>query len=84
MPGDSSKTFSDGSQFGIEVSSCNTPETLSAMLEFAAERHLKIDRFMECRGISRLTDSDIKAMASLAQEADAGLYLSIGARAIVW
>lgn len=82
MPEDSNKTFSDGSHFGIEVSSCNTPETLSAMLDFAAERQLRIDRFMECRGISRLTDSDIKAMATLCHQAGAGLYLSIGARAI--
>lgn len=77
----STRNFEDGSHYGLELSSANSPEIIEQMLKLCSEFDLQINRFIECRGIVRLTDSDIKSMVELCAREEKGLYLSVGARA---
>lgn len=74
--------FPAGGHYGIELSSINNLDVLSASLRLADEYECTIDRVDECRGILRLPDAEISEMASVCSERSVGLVMSIGPRAI--
>ncbi len=76
------QTFSDGSHYGIELSSMNNPQILSQALKLAKRYRVKVDRVIECRGIMRLPDAEIQQMVAMCADEQIGLLLSIGPRAI--
>jgi len=78
----SSRQFLGGGHYGIELSSMNNPKILRQALKFAKQYEVRINRVIECRGICRLPDSDIKEMVTLCASENLGLLLSIGPRAI--
>lgn len=74
--------FSAGGHYGIELSSMNNPKILKQALCFSKEYKIHVDRVIECRGIVRLPDQDIKEMVKICSMEDIGLILSVGPRAI--
>lgn len=78
----STSEFPAGGHYGIELSSVNNLDILSATLRLADEYDLTINRVDECRGILRLPDAEIAEMVSLCRERRIGLLMSIGPRAI--
>jgi hypothetical protein len=74
--------FSAGGHYGIELSSMNNLKVLTKTFQLAKQYNIKIHRAIECRGIVRLPDNEIREMASLCESENAGLILSIGPRAI--
>lgn len=78
----SAQRFSDGSHFGIEISSVNNLAILQRVSELADRYELKINRVDECRGIFRLPDREIREIVSLCGQKNIGLFMSIGPRAI--
>jgi hypothetical protein len=78
---DSSKEFSSGGQYGIEIASAQTPSVMQTMLKFIKKYSFKPNRFTETRGIFRLEDNDIKEMVNICLNENIGLILSVGPRA---
>lgn len=52
--------FQAGGHYGIELSSMNNPKILRRAIELAKQYEIKISRVIECRGIVRLPDAEIK------------------------
>ncbi|MDW6003380.1 peptidase [Vibrio mangrovi] len=75
------KEFSAGGHYGIELSSMNNFSILERALGLSDDYELNVTRFIECRGVMRLPDAEIKDMAQLCQDRKKGLVLSIGPRA---
>jgi len=74
--------FKAGGHYGIEISSMNNVSILQKTFNLAESYGLQIDRVVECRGIVRLPDAEIKQMVDLCIQNDTGLVMSIGPRAI--
>ncbi len=77
----SEKRFARGGQYGIELPSMNSPEIIKFTLEMLEKYQVACDQFVECRGIFRLTDSELTEMVSIARDRSIGLVLSVGPRA---
>lgn len=74
--------FAAGGHYGIELSSMNNPKLLAQALELAKRYQVRISRVIECRGIMRLPDAEIKEMVRICAAEQIGLVMSIGPRAI--
>tara|TARA_Y100000588_G_C14205828_1_gene904614 strand:+ start:899 stop:1840 length:942 start_codon:yes stop_codon:yes gene_type:complete len=77
----SQKRFSSGGQYGIEIASAQTSDTINEMLEVQDELGFKNQRFTETRGIFRLNDKQIEDMVEICKSNNRGLTLSVGPRA---
>ncbi len=75
------KQFSGGGHYGIELSSMNNPKILREALKLAKQSQLDISRAIECRGIMRLPNAELKEMIDICEDNQIGLIMSIGPRA---
>ena len=83
-PGDlpeSPLRFSDGSRCRIEQGGADTPRIIERLITGAEALDFVVHRFVETRGIMRLSDADIREMARLCHDAGSELILSVGPRA---
>lgn len=78
----SKQEFSAGGHYGIELSSMNNLKVLIKTFKLAKQYKFKIHRAIECRGIVRLPDREIKEMVKVCFDEQTGLILSVGPRAI--
>lgn len=74
--------FSDGSHYGIELSSINNLKSLETVLALLESEGIKVNRVDECRGIFRLPDAELSEMIRLSREKKIDIVLSTGPRAI--
>ena len=81
MTSSHAKQFSGGGHYGIELSSMNNPKILRDALKLAKSHQLDISRAIECRGIMRLPNAELKEMVDICEDNQIGLILSIGPRA---
>jgi hypothetical protein len=81
-PSPSDRTFPGGGRYGIELASVNNAAILKSLLDLAKKYSVRVSRCVECRGIVRLPDADIREMVHTCAGEGIGLYLSIGPRAI--
>lgn len=77
----SGREFAYGGHYGIELSSVNNFRILESLLQEACTHELMIDRVVECRGIFRLPDAEIRQMSQLCSDQGIGLIMSVGPRA---
>lgn len=77
----SKKRFSSGGQYGLEIASAQTSDTINNMLEAQDALGFKNQRFTETRGIFRLNDKEIEDMVEICKSNKRGLTLSVGPRA---
>ncbi|KYQ97216.1 hypothetical protein AWY96_01350 [Serratia plymuthica] len=75
------KEFSAGGHYGLEISSMNNFSIIEKALKLSDDYDLNVTRFIECRGIMRLPDEEIRDMAQICQDRKKGLVMSIGPRA---
>ena len=73
--------FSDGSHYGIELSSINSLKSLETVLALTQTEGITINRVDECRGIFRLPNTELAEMISLCREKKIDIVLSVGPRA---
>lgn len=78
----SKSQFTAGGQYGIEIPSVNNLEILESLICFADQLKIPIDRIVECRGIFRLPDDEIKQMVRVCMKRQIGFIMSVGPRAI--
>jgi hypothetical protein len=76
------KEFSSGGHYGIELSSMNNFKILSLTFALIKKYKINVSRMIECRGIVRLPDAEIRDMAKICEDHQVGLVCSIGPRAI--
>ncbi|MBP9777763.1 MAG: hypothetical protein KBD25_01110 [Rickettsiaceae bacterium] len=74
--------FEAGGHFGIELSSMNNLNILLRTLKLTEQYKVKLSRVIECRGIVRLPDAEVKEMVRVCKKEQIGLTMSIGPRAI--
>jgi hypothetical protein len=77
----STKRFSDGAQYRVEIPSVEGPEAFHAVLKAAKEHEIRIHRISQGSGIMLLTDADIEEMVALGREHDIEVCLFVGPRA---
>lgn len=73
--------FPDGAHFRIEVPTCNSPVTFSAILETAEKHDAIINRIDDTFGIMRYTDECILEFLTIAKNYGCEINLSVGPRA---
>ena len=78
---DSTKRFSDGAHYRIEVPGIQGPAPMKALLEATDTYDICIHRITQTKGIMLLTDNEISEMVKLAKDAQVELVLAIGPRA---
>ncbi len=66
--------FSDGSHYGIELSSINSLKSLETVLALTLTEGITINRVDECRGIFRLPNTELAEMISLCREKKLTLF----------
>lgn len=76
----SATEFDAGGHYGIELSSMNNIKTIKRAIKLSNQYNVNISRFIECRGIMRLPDAEIKEMVDLCSSLKKGLIMSIGPR----
>ncbi len=77
----STKRFSDGAQYRMEVPGIQSPGVMQALLEELDSLGTSIHRVTQTTGIMLLSDEEIKEMVSLAAQWQVELVLAIGPRA---
>ncbi|MFN3233819.1 MAG: peptidase [Gammaproteobacteria bacterium] len=65
----------------MEAFKLNNLKLIEEAISLSKQYNIDIDRFIECRGIMRLPDSEIRGMVDLCAESKKGLVMSIGPRA---
>ena len=75
------KRFPDGAQYRVDIPSVEGPRALTAVLEEAEARHVRVHRISQGSGVMLLTDSEIREMAQLGAEANIEVSLFVGPRA---
>ncbi len=78
----SGQEFDAGGHYGIELSSMNNANILLRAVNLAKQLKVPISRIIECRGIMRLPDNEIKEMVKICVGEQMGLIMSVGPRAI--
>lgn len=78
----STQEFSSGGQYAIELSSMNNFKVLSRTFQLVKHYKINVARMIECRGIVRLPDQEIRDMTKICEDENVGLVLSVGPRAI--
>jgi hypothetical protein len=77
----SSRRFSDGAHYRIEIPSVEGPKVLEAVLDEAGRLGVNLHRISQGSGIMLLTDEEIHEMARLGREAQIEVSLFVGPRA---
>ena len=77
----SDKRFPDGAHYRVEIPSVEGPGVLSAVLEEAQRRGVRLHRISQGSGIMLLTDDDLRGMARLGREHRIEVSLFVGPRA---
>jgi HEPN domain-containing protein len=77
----STKRFSDGGQYRIEIPSCEGPNAMQAVIAEAAARRVPIHRVSQGSGIMLQTDDEIRAMLALGDQHGIEVCLFVGPRA---
>ncbi|WP_019594014.1 hypothetical protein [Thioalkalivibrio sp. ALM2T] len=77
----SDKRFADGGQYRFEVPGIQGPAAMKALLAELDKQAIHIHRVTQTKGIMSLTDGEIEAMVTLAEEYRVELILAIGPRA---
>lgn len=77
----STKKFSDGGNFKIEIPTVNSVEAMESVISESIRLGIKINRITETYGIFRHTINEIKQMVQLCGENDSELVMSTGPRA---
>ncbi len=77
----SSRRFSDGGQYRIEIPSTEGPKVLRAVLEEAAARKVPVHRVSQGSGIMLMASAEITDMLAIGREANVEVNLFIGPRA---
>lgn len=76
----STKTFSDGTQYRIEIPSVEGVRSLEAVLESANRYDVPIHRVSQGSGIMLLTDNDLSEVVDIANRENLELSLFVGPR----
>lgn len=77
---DSPACFPDGSRYRVEIPSCEGPAVMSAVLDEAAHRGVRVHRVSQGSGVMMLTDAEIQSMVRLGDEHDVEVCLFLGPR----
>jgi Peptidase family U32 len=77
----STKRFSDGAAFRVEIPSVEGPEPFQAALEAAKEHGIRFHRVSQGSGMMLLTDDEITEMVALGEGAGVEVCLFVGPRA---
>lgn len=77
----SSKRFSDGGQYRIEIPSTEGPRALDAVLQSAGAHRVAIHRVSQGSGIMLQTDDEIREMLALGRQFGIEVCLFVGPRA---
>lgn len=72
--------FPDGRRYHVEIPSVETPEALTAVLDEASRRGIRVDRVSQGSGVSLLLDAELREMAAMARESEVELVLWCGLR----
>ncbi len=78
--GESAGQFGDGSQYKIEIPSCEGPGVMRAVLEEAGSRGITVHRVSQGSGVMMLTDGEIDEMLELGVENHIEVCLFLGPR----
>ena len=78
---DSSKRFSDGGQYRIEIPSVEGPRAMEAVLSAADEHNVAVHRVSQGSGIMLQTDQEIERMVELGRQRGIEVCLFVGPRA---
>lgn len=77
---ESTGRFPDGRRYRVEIPSCEGPAVMTAVLDEAARRGVRVDRISQGSGIMMLTDGEIAEMLRLGREHDVEVCLFLGPR----
>src|SRR6185503_19603505 len=77
----STKRFSDGAPYRIEIPSCEGPRAMQAVIDEARARRVPIHRVSQGSGIMLQTDDAIREMLALGREHNIEVCLFVGPRA---
>jgi Peptidase family U32 len=77
----STKRFSDGAPFRVEIPSVEGPVPFRAALDAAKEHGIRFERISQGSGMMLLTDDEIAEVVALGAEADVEVCLFVGPRA---
>jgi hypothetical protein len=72
--------FADGTQYRIEIPSCEGPQVMAAVLSEAIERGVNVDRVSQGSGVMMLTDREIEDMVELGIAHQVEVCLFLGPR----
>ena len=75
---ESSKRFSDGAKWKIEIPSVEGPEAMATVIAEAKERNVPVARVSQGSGIMLLTDSEITEMVELGKKNNIEVCLFVG------
>jgi len=78
--GASAKRFADGSEYKIEIPSCEGPAVMRTVLDEAAARGVTVHRVSQGSGVMMLTDGEIDEMLTLGADHDIEVCLFLGPR----
>src|SRR5687767_14415081 len=77
----SSKRFTDGAAYRVEIPSCEGPKALRAVIEEASARKVRVHRVSQGSGIMLQTDDEIREMLALGTQHGIEVCLFVGPRA---
>jgi hypothetical protein len=76
----STRRFGDGSQYKVEIPSCEGPAVMRTVLDEATARGVTIHRVSQGSGVMMLTDDEIDEMLTLGAAHDVEVCLFLGPR----
>jgi hypothetical protein len=76
----STKRFADGSQYKVEIPSCEGPAVMRTVLDEATARGVTVHRVSQGSGVMMLTDGEIDEMLTLGASHDVEVCLFLGPR----
>jgi hypothetical protein len=76
----STRRFSDGTQYKVEIPSCEGPAVMRTVLDEAGARGVTVHRVSQGSGVMMLTDSEIDEMLTLGADHDVEVCLFLGPR----
>lgn len=76
----SARRFGDGSQYKVEIPSCEGPAVMRTVLDEATARGVTVDRVSQGSGVMMLTDDEIDEMLTLGAAHDVEVCLFLGPR----
>ena len=77
----STKRFSDGGQYRVEIPSCEGPKAMQAVVDEATARSVPVHRVSQGSGVMLQTDAEIREMLALGRSSGVEVCLFVGPRA---